>query len=507
MLPHIYTSHHVHPIRSSLVVLTLLTTFACGGGGGNDGGSTSNNPAPAPSPIPVDPPEVDPRQPSNARIALQNGDAATNGFVIGNIEDAALAADGSLALIAAANQGDARAVLRMAANGTLRTIFDESNAPAEVDLSTLSRLRMASTGELAFQSGNGLDTDQLHRALDDEVETIAGIANDPETITGAGGPEFRILGNFRIVRNGRVAFVGGGGDCEVDSTGDTPRDLCTVALFLANESEVVQIEHEDFELDRRQANDAQIGMNEDGELFFSVPGRRRSPVVVQFDGEDTLPTLRKNGELPEGVVARIDIVDLDTEGRLLVELGFAGQNPDDPVRDHIGLLDGDQFTDIAAEGSIEADRVVASLRGTGLGGGRALFQATLRNEATGEETACLRLGDSRSTQNIVCEGDLFPGEELEVFSTGGTRINEAGDVLFVTTLGTRIEGTTRVEETRASVRRANGEFVTIVSSLDTEALGTITNLTSVGFNNAGQALLIAERDRSNDRVLFLGDSR
>ena len=57
------------------------------------------------------------------------------------------------------------------------------------------------------------------------------------------------------------------------------------------------------------------------------------------------------------------------------------------------------------------------------------------------------------------------------------------------------------------MRRANGEFVTIVSSLDTEALGTITNLTSVGFNNAGQALLIAERDRSNDRVLFLGDSR
>ena len=93
-----------------------------------------------------------------------------------------------------------------------------------------------------------------------------------------------------------------------------------------------------------------------------------------------------------------------------------------------------------------------------------------------------------------------------VFSISGTRINSVGDVLFVTILG-RQQGETRIiEETRATVRRADGEFVTIASSADSENLGIITDLTTVGFNDAGQALLIAERSRSSDRALLLGES-
>lgn len=486
---------------SVLALTTLLSlALACGGGGGGGGGNDSAAPPrPTQVPLPVDPPA--PSDPSTARIAVRNGDRASDGFVVGNIEDAALASDGSVALIASGVSGDLNAVLRQEADGSLETIFDESNAPANVDLENLSRLRMAPTGELAFRSGSGLDADQLHLALANEVQTIAGTA-------GAIPPDFRTLGNFRVVTGGLVAFVGGGGECETETSGDSVRNLCTLSLYLANGSEVIRIDHPDFQLDRRQANDAQIAMNEEGELFFSVPGRRESPVVVRFDGQGAESILRNNGELPEwGEVSRVDIVDLDSEGRLLVELGLPPLNPEDPVLDHVGLLDGNQFTEFAVEGAVEGDRSVFSLRGIGLGGGRALFEATLLDASTGEQSSCLRLGDATSTIELVCEGDPFPGLDLEVFSIAGARINAGGDVLFVTSLGNRSDDTTRVEERRATVRRADGQLVTIVTSADADRLGTITELTTVGFNDAGQALLIAERSRSSDRVLFLGDSR
>ncbi len=483
------------------LTLALLTLVACGGGGGSDDGTSNNVPSPAPSRIPVDPPVTNPRNPSTARIALENGDRAIDGFVVGNIEDAALAADGSLALIAAAEQGDQRAVLRLDEEGTLRTIFDETNAPDGIDLTTLTRLRMAPTGEIVFQSGAGLDTDQLHLALEDDVQTIAGLE-------GATAPDFRILGDVRIAEDGLVAFVGGGGECEVDTGSGTPRDLCTLALFFSDGRDIVRIEDEEFELDRRPANDVEIAMNGAGDLFFSVPGRRTSPVVVRFDGSEPHAVLRNADELPGfGILSRVDVVDLDQEGRLLVELGVQPENSDDPVRDRVGLLDGDQLTSFAVEGGAEGDRTVSALRGIGLGGGRALFEATLLDGASEQETRCLRLGDATSTVEIACEGDPFPGEESEVFSIGGTRINSVGDVLFVTTLGTRGEGTTRVQERRASVRRASGEMVTIASSLDNETLGRVTRFTTVGFTDVGQALLIAERSRSSDRLLLLGDSR
>ncbi len=496
------TRNRPEPTRlAPILAAFLISALAACGGGGGDGGSSNEPPAPAPSPIPVDPPTEEPRNRSTAEIVVENGDRAADGFVIGNIEDASLADDGRLAVIASADRGDSRAVLRRDPDGTLRTVFDAQTAPADVDLSTLSRIRMAPTGEFAFRSGDGLDSDQLHLAIGDDVRTIAGT-------DGAVAPEFRILGNFRIVRDGVVAFVGGGGECETDTTGDSVRELCTMALFLADGETVRQIRHEDFELDRRQANDAQIAMDETGVVFFSVPGRRTSPVVVGFDGETTNVLLRNNGEVPGfGVLSRVDIVDLDEEGRLLVELGIQPEDPADPVLDHVGLLDGDRLTDFAVEGTEEGNRSLFSLRGIGLGGGRALYEATLLDETTGEESACLRLGDASSVREIVCEGAPFPDEALEVFSIGGTRINARGDVLFVTTLGTRTAATTRVEETRATVRRADGELVTLVSSADNDLLGTITRLTTVAFNDVGQALIVAERSRSSDRALLLGSSR
>jgi hypothetical protein len=48
--------------------------------------------------------------------------------------------------------------------------------------------------------------------------------------------------------------------------------------------------------------------------------------------------------------------------------------------------------------------------------------------------------------------------------------------------------------------------VTIVSSKDTSRFGTLTRLTTAGFNEAGTVLLIAERGRSSDRALIVGAS-
>ncbi len=485
---------------SSTLASLLLVPIGCGGGGGDGDGGNMRPPEPTPGSFPVSPPGNGPSGSSSAKVILRNGNAAGDGFVIGNIEDAALASDGSIAVIAAAENDEGRAILRRDADGTLRNIFGSGNAPANIDLTTLARLRMAPTGELAFRSGKGLDSDQLHVAPADEVRTIAGSS-------GAQAPDFRLLGNFRIVRGGRVAFTAGGGDCDAEPSGDSVRYLCTVALFVADEDRVTQIVHPEFLLNRRQANDAQIAMNEDGDLFFSVPARRTSPSVVRFENGRVEVILRNDQEIPElGNVNRIDIVDLDLDGRLLVELGLEPETEDDPVLDQLGFLDRARFVPFAREGVFEGDELVFGLRGLGLGGGQAMFQTTLLDTEADTSRACLRLGDRNDIIEILCEGEPFPAEELEVFSISGTRINSVGDVLFVTILG-RQQGETRIiEETRATVRRADGEFVTIASSADSENLGIITDLTTVGFNDAGQALLIAERSRSSDRVLLLGES-
>lgn len=490
-------------LRSTTALLALVALGCGGGGGGGDGGG---GPAPTPRPTPTVPagPTPTPQPPAgSARIILQNGDVSSDGVVVGNIEDAALARNGNLSVIVARDSGSGdHIVLEAGPDRQFEVLFDETNAPADVDLGTLTRLRMAPTGEIAFLSGTGLDTDKLHYAADGEVRTIAG--GPPGVVK----PDFRVLGNFRIVSGGIVAFTGGAEDCVQETTGDTVRNRCTLALYLADRTQVVRIEHEGFLLEERLANDAQIAINESGDAYFSLPGRRESPMLIRYADGEVEALLQRESELPGlGLLSRIDVVDLDEQGRLLVELGLVPENEDDPILDHVGLLDGDRLETFAREGTIENGLVLERVRGIGLGGGAALFEVTLRDPATDEAKLCLRLGNAEEVVDVVCEGDPFAGGTNVVFTIEGARINAVGDVLFVSQLGRRNDDTTFLEETRATVRRIDGEYVTIASSKDSGILGAVTALNSVGFDDSGNVLLIAERDATNDRVLLIGGSR
>ena len=104
------------------------------------------------------------------------------------------------------------------------------------------------------------------------------------------------------------------------------------------------------------------------------------------------------------------------------------------------------------------------------------------------------------------EGAPFPGEQSLVIVLQASRLNDAGDVAFTTRLGSGDGDTARVEEIRATVRRADGRLVTIASSRNTGQLGTLSSLQIVGFDGDGSLLLIGARGASSDRVLLLGRS-
>ena len=360
-----------------LVFAALLA--ACGGGGGG----AATTPITPPGTFPTEPPG-EPRARSTARIVLESGVIADDGFVTGTIEDAALGEDGAMAVIAEVADGEERALLIIPLDAPPQRV--QGLDRLSVDITTLSRLRQAPTGELAFRSGNGLDSDQLHLLVGNSIRTIAGA-------DGVGAPDFRVLGNYRIGAEGRVAFAAGGGECETQQNGETTRDLCTVALFFFDGEEVFRLDHPDLELDRRQAIDVRIAMRENGGAAFSVPARGTSPVVLRSGPDGQLePLLRNRSEVEgQGVLARVDLVDVDSEGRILVELGPEPATEDSPIEDRLGFLDADGFVPIAQEGLTLDNLRIASLRGLGIGAGRALFEAELEDPATAETVSYTHL--------------------------------------------------------------------------------------------------------------------
>ena len=84
--------------------------------------------------------------------------------------------------------------------------------------------------------------------------------------------------------------------------------------------------------------------------------------------------------------------------------------------------------------------------------------------------------------------------------------NAAGDVAFLTQLGSKVDGVAKLEEVRATVRRADGTLVTIASTRHAAQFGALSAMQIVGYNEAGTLLLIAARGRSSDRVLLMGRS-
>ena len=490
------------PIRfAGLLLLGALITACGGGGGGGSSNAPQSSPTPRPTPVtPVTPPGP---ATSTAEIILRDGDVLPGDLRIANIEDGALGVDGTSALVVRiSDSGNRSAIVLRRPDGSYSALYAPRTDGDGVDATSIARVRLAADGTVIFQTGTGLDSDRLYRLADGRLDALAGAAPGPVF------PDFRILGNVRVGGDGATAFVGGGGECEVVIGDDQPRVTCTNALYVADASGVQRIDDDELDLSRQRATTIRVEPDPAGGFWFSLPRRGSAPMLLRWaDGEAATildGTTRLDGI---GTLNSVEAVAINAAGQVLVEGGlqeFTG----DRRPQVLGVLDGDAFSQIALEGTVLDGANVATLRGLGLdGAGRALFEARLGDpDAAAAQENSLWLGDASGLVRVVREGSPFPGEETTVLTLLGSRVNAAGDVAFITELGTRAAGVDNLEEVRATVRRADGQLVTVASTRHTGQFGALSDMQIVGYDEEGTLLLIGARGRSSDRVLLLGRS-
>jgi hypothetical protein len=494
--------HGLHPLSpSTIAALGLASLIAACGGGGSGGSSPVASPTPQPSPVLP----VTPSGPSHstAEIILRDGDTVAGDLPVGNIEDASLGTNNALAvLVTLAGSANQTAIVTRAADGTYAKALDPRAGDAGVDTTSLSRLRMAPTGELVFQSGSGLDSDRLYRIAGGALETLAGAAPGPVF------PDFRILGDVRIGPGGVVAFVGGGGPCQVTVSGDQQRVACTNSLYVAGQDGVLRVDDSALDLTGQRATAVRVEMDPSGGAWFSLPRRGSDPLVLHYAGGTETPVLTTSSDLTDvGQLNSAEAVAINSSGQVLVQ-GALQNFTGDRRPQVLGVLTGDGFAPISTEGTTLDGANVATLRGLALdASGKALFEAELGDPDTpAAQSNSLWWGDASGLLEIAREGTPFPGETTTILQLQASRMNAAGDIAFVAQLGTNDGGATQIQETRATVRRANGQLVTIASTRHTAQFGELSSLQIAGYDEAGSLLLIGTRGRSSDRVLLLGRS-
>jgi hypothetical protein len=363
---------------------------------------------------------------------------------------------------------------------------------------------MAPTGEMIFQAGDGLDTDRLFVVRGDGVSTLAGAA------PGVTAPDFRVLGNVRIGANGVVAFVAGGHQCESSITpGGSLRHVCRIALFVAQGGEIDRVELEALDLAEVATNTVRVELDPAGNAYFSVPGRREAPTLVRFGAGEAAAVLTADQEIPTlgQTLSSVEAVDIAANGEILLS-GALPPRGDEGVRPAIlGILTAESFTQIAAEGEPIDGETAEEVRAIALDGdGNALYEARFRDTSGPVESLrrSLRLAGRNGDRELVREGAPAPdGGDRTVVSIDASRINEAGDVVFLTSLGQIEDGTLFIEEIRATLRRADGTLRTLVSSARSAQFGTLSRLLIVGLDEQANVLLLAEREQSSDRALLL----
>jgi hypothetical protein len=172
----------------------------------------------------------------------------------------------------------------------------------------------------------------------------------------------------------------------------------------------------------------------------------------------------------------------------------------------VGLLRDGDFTPIAIEGEAIAGETVETLRAIALDeAGNALYEAQFLDRTGPVESLrrSLRLGGPDGGVEIVREGRPAPDGGATVLSIDAARVNDAGDVVFLSSLGRIEDGTLYVEEIRATLRETDGTLRTLVSSARSAQFGTLSRLLIVGFDDQANVLLLAERGQSSDRALLL----
>lgn len=487
-----------------LAIALGLAAAACGGGGGGGGGG--GNPSPVPT-IPVatpTPPGVPTPTPtpafSNVELILREGDTLAGGPRIADIEDAALADDGTIAaVVEIAGSRGARGVARRLPGDDMRLVFSPESDPS-LDSSTLEEILVAPGGRTLFQSEAGVDGDRLYLAAGDATQPLAGVA------PGVVAPEFRVLGNFSIGDTGVVGFISGGSPCEITPIGETVRVRCRAHLYAVDGLTVEEVEVPGIDLTDQSPTTPQVRVADSGAIYFSVPGAGEEPTIVRYaDGELDVVLSADDDVEPEGPLIRPQLNAVNAEEDLLVTTTLAADPG--PVRPGvIGVIRNGDIEVIAREDlddTPEADDVT-DLRTVGLDDfGRVLFTAFLGSAELPEGVRrSLRIFDGSSVQTIATEGEPFPGTDLELLIISSVRFNSTGDTAFVAELGRRMPGTVVIEEQRIVLRTADGTLRSILSTKSGTPAGGISDLEIAGLGDDGSILLLAQAEPSGDRALL-----
>jgi hypothetical protein len=486
--------------RAAVAALVLLAA-ACGGGGGggNDGGGTTPTPRPGSSatPQPTAVPTPTPLTGPHAKVIMSENDTVA-GLGVLDIQDAGMNNAGAVeAIISVRGTNGARAVLQGDTGGNFTSLLDPSAPPDGDDLKTLARVRLAETGAGIFQSGSGLDSDRLYFASDGTVQPIAGAA------PGMIAPTFRVLGDVVLGGGGTVGFVGGGDPCTSDTTAANPRPLCTIHLFVADDGTASEVGADAITVTNTSPTRPQVAVTDSGVAFFSVPGSGDAPVLVRVDKGQLETLLKASSSLPNGIGRLVSpqVSAVNASEQLLLTTTLASDTAPRPTV--LALFANGNFTVLEREGDPAGDQVITNLRSVGLDDkGHALYLVRIGAVGATDAPRTLRLSDAQTPVDIATEGASFLDTGKTLLSIASQRINRHGDVAFVAQLGHSDGLTTVIDEIRAVVRRADGTYVTPLSSAKPEDIGTVTNITIAGFDDNANLLLITTRTPSQTLLIF-----
>ncbi|HEY8518395.1 MAG TPA: hypothetical protein VIS07_23020 [Candidatus Binatia bacterium] len=488
------------PLRVALGALLLLA--ACGGGGGGNGGGGGGGPTPPPGTSPTPRPSLAPTpvptpNPERVKLLLAEGETVA-GLTVSDIEDAGFNNSGAIgAIVTVRNANGGRAVLLGGADGDFTPVVTPDSPPEGADMRTLSRVRLLEDGTSIFESGDGLDTDRLYFVKDGAVQGLAGAPPGPVF------PTFRILGDLAFGLTGTIGFIGGGDECETDTSGANPRTLCDIKLFVAQDGVVTEVRDDAITLEGISPTQPQVAVTDIGVTFFSIPGSGQAPTLVRYAAGELDTVLTANESLGDiGRLIRPQVAAATSDEDLLLTTTLASDpGPSRPTV--IGILSGNDFRVLDRERTAAPGGEIVDLRAVGMDEqGRALYIARIGESGDNDAPKTLRLNDGFTSIDVATEHAPLPGTDKTLVRFEAQRINRRGDVAFVAELG-RIDGlTTIIEEVRVVVRLSDGTYLAPVSSARPGDIGTLSDFEIAGFDDQANLLIIATRDPSQTVLLL-----
>lgn len=460
----------------------LLALVSCGGGGGG-GGSNS---------------------PQAVQVLLRDGDSLPGDFVVGTIEEANMAADRSVALIASGTGLPVqRGVFLRKPDGSIQAILSPATqVPEGVSLATLSGVTMASSGEFIFKTGSGLDSDTLFLFSGNQLSIIAQAGSQ------ATPPGFRILGERQIAAGGRVAFTAGKSPCSVETTGGDPIVRCALEVFSGTAQGIAPVAVPN-DLENQRPAAVSLLLSDQAQLVLALPASGTDPSLAEVRDGEFHGLISRGQSFPDlGTLSSISPRGLRANGDVLLDARVDVSGDGQADEERVLVYSGGALTTIARTGEPVGSDLVLDVRGQGVDDtGRVSFTAEIGRSGQGNARTSLRVWQAGSVTEAAFEGQQGFGEDdsgnkLEILEIGQIRVSPNGDLVFRATIGREEDGTRTVSETRIMRFSSAGPETLLKTGTDLVE-GKIVTLTVSDLNDGGDLLAIGSLDVQADRAILL----